>query len=213
MGGKSRDSVEIQIRNEVSTRIENYNKNLNKLLTETITDISNQLVNETANNIQARTAGTNAVNISGGLNLSGKAKFTVNQKVSVQATNEAVFKVKAKGSLLLLSPLAVPVLPPLPLPSVPLPVFARGIISFSPDTILSRRVLCVLQRIPRPGNNRWSKTALPNNNSLLGSIIKAGTEWILLSILIFLLRKSSMDTSFITFSLSYLLICSNNILQ
>jgi hypothetical protein len=100
MGGKSRDKVEIQIRNEVTTRIENYNKNVNKLLTETITNISNQLVNETANTIQAKTAGTNAVNISGGLNLSGKAKFTVNQKVDVKATNEAVFKVLTDTQLL-----------------------------------------------------------------------------------------------------------------
>jgi hypothetical protein len=100
MGGKSRDKVEIQIKNEISTRIETYNKNVNKLLTETVTNVASQLVNETANSIQAKTAGANRLNIAGGLNLSGKAKFTVNQKVDVQATNEAVFKVLTDTKLL-----------------------------------------------------------------------------------------------------------------
>lgn len=100
MGGKSRDSVEIQIKNEISTRIETYNKNVNKLLTETVTDVASKLVNETTNEIKASTVGANRLNISGGLNLSGKAKFNVNQKVDVQATNEAVFKVLTDTKLL-----------------------------------------------------------------------------------------------------------------
>ncbi len=100
MGGKSRDKVEIQIKNEISTRIETYNRNVNKLLTETITNVASQLVNETANEIKANTAGVNRVNISGGLNLSGKSKFNINQKVDVQSTNEAVFKVLTDTKLL-----------------------------------------------------------------------------------------------------------------
>ena len=100
MGGKSRDSVEIEIRNEVTTRIQTYNKNVNKLLTETITNVASKLINETANNIKSSTVGTNMINISGGLNLSGKAKFNINQKVDVQATNEAVFKVLTDTKLL-----------------------------------------------------------------------------------------------------------------
>jgi hypothetical protein len=100
MGGKSRDSVELQIKNEISTRIENYNQNINKLLTETITNVTSNLVNETANSIKASTAGANRINISGGLNLSGKAKFNIYQKVDVQATNEAVFKILTDTKLL-----------------------------------------------------------------------------------------------------------------
>ncbi len=100
MGGKSRESVEIEIRNEVNTRIDTYNKNVNKLLTETITNVASQLVNETANTIKVNTSGSNLVNISGGLNLSGKAKFNINQKVDVQSTNEAVFKIVTDAKLL-----------------------------------------------------------------------------------------------------------------
>jgi hypothetical protein len=100
MGGKSRDRVEIQIKNEITTRIETYNKNVNKLLTETVTNVALQLVNETANEMKSKTSGANRAMISGGLNLSGKAKFNVNQKVDVQATNEAVFKLMTDTKLL-----------------------------------------------------------------------------------------------------------------
>ncbi len=100
MGGQSRDSVQIKITNEVNTRIETYNKNLNKLLTETITNVASSVINETANKLLTKTAGVNSINITGGLKISGKAIFSINQKVDIQSTNDAVYKLVTDSQML-----------------------------------------------------------------------------------------------------------------
>jgi hypothetical protein len=100
MGGKSRDRVEIQIRNEISTRISNTNKTVNDLLTQTMTKTAAELINETETSARANTGGVNSVTITGGLNLSKKAKFSIDQVVNVQATNTAAFNVVNDQKLL-----------------------------------------------------------------------------------------------------------------
>ncbi len=100
MGGKSRQEVEITIRNEINLSVSNYNKTTNKLLNDTATSVAMQLINETVNNTAIKTAGANVFKVDGGIKLSGKSKFSVNQKVDVRATNEAVFKLMTDLKLL-----------------------------------------------------------------------------------------------------------------
>ena len=98
MGGKqSKDITTNDIESSIQTTISNYNKNVTDILNTQITSSTMELVNENAQAIAATTGGGNTLTL-GNLNVSGSGKFSIDQKVDVKATNQAVSNITQDAS-------------------------------------------------------------------------------------------------------------------
>jgi hypothetical protein len=99
MGGKTSKTVTTtDIQNEVSAEIKNLNKNVTDILNQQITNSTMSMVNETAQSISMATGGGNTVNL-GNISVKGKGSvFSIDQKVDVKATNQAVANITQDSS-------------------------------------------------------------------------------------------------------------------
>jgi hypothetical protein len=99
MGGKTSKTVTTtDIQNEVSAEIKNFNKNVTDILNQQITNSTMSMVNETAQSISMATGGGNTVNL-GNISVKGKGSvFSIDQKVDVKATNQAVANITQDSS-------------------------------------------------------------------------------------------------------------------
>jgi len=99
MGGKTSKTVTTtDIQNEVSAEIKNLNKNVTDILNQQITNSTMTMVNETAQSISMATGGGNTVNL-GNISVKGKGSvFSIDQKVDVKATNQAVANITQDSS-------------------------------------------------------------------------------------------------------------------
>jgi len=99
MGGKTSKTVTTtDIQNEVSAEIKNLNKNVTDILNQQITNSTMSMVNETAQSISMATGGGNTLNL-GNISVKGKGSvFSIDQKVDVKATNQAVANITQDSS-------------------------------------------------------------------------------------------------------------------
>jgi hypothetical protein len=99
MGGKTSKTVTTtDIQNEVSAELKNINKNVTDILNQQITNSTMSMVNETAQSISMATGGGNILGL-GNISVKGKGSvFSVDQKVDVKATNQAVANITQDSS-------------------------------------------------------------------------------------------------------------------
>ncbi len=90
MGGKSKKEIVTMIKNEVNVRIANHTQNINNIINETITNVNSKMVNDTAVSLSMSSGGSAMISIAGGLKVGGGSTFTIDQQVSITATNKAV---------------------------------------------------------------------------------------------------------------------------